>query len=195
MRPIWVKQRTLWNLFLLILLCSFFDVLGVQMLEEKSQARWPKEITVRSDTFRAQKFPENYLPKLFAFAKSEEDEKRAKAAAAIFLEYHCTGNGLGRLKKTEISQLIEKWDRFPQWKSFLEQMYSIWADVRYFPILQRKGEKESVTFENSWMEERTFGGTRGHEGTDLMTVFDEPGRYPAVSMTDGTVLHLSLIHI
>lgn len=189
MGPIWVKQRTLWNLFLLILLCSFLDVLGVQMLEEKSHARWPKEITVRSDAFRAQQFPENDLPKLFTFAKPEEEEKRAKAAAAIFLEYHCAGKGSGRGKKTEISQLIEKWEQFPQWKSFLKQMDSIWADVQYFPILQRTGEKESVTFENSWMEERTFGGKRGHEGTDLMTAFDEPGRYPAVSMTDGTVLH------
>lgn len=189
MGPIWVRRRTLWNLFLLILICSFFDALGIRILEEKNSARWPEDITIESDCFRAQQFPKNYLENLQMLSAPEKDEVRAKAAAAIFLEYHHTGNGSGRLEKKDLSKLIEKWDTFPQWNSFLEQMGAIWADIHYFPVLQGKGEKKSVTFENSWMEERTYGGKRGHEGTDLMTVLDEPGHYPAVSMTDGTVIH------
>ena len=76
--PIWVKQRTLWNLFLLILLCSFFDVLGVQMLEEKSQARWPKEITVRSDTFSGTEISGKLSSKAFCVCKIRRRWKRGQ---------------------------------------------------------------------------------------------------------------------
>lgn len=37
------------------------------------------------------------------------------------------------------------------------------------------------------MSERTFGGARGHEGTDIMLDPDKRGLFPVLSMTDGTV--------
>ena len=37
------------------------------------------------------------------------------------------------------------------------------------------------------MNERTFGGKRGHEGCDLMASVNERGIYPILSMTDGVV--------
>ena len=39
------------------------------------------------------------------------------------------------------------------------------------------------------MNERTYGGKRGHEGTDLMASKDVPGLYPVVSISDGTVMN------
>ena len=59
---------------------------------------------------------------------------------------------------------------------------AVWDDVRCFPVLE--GE---VSFENSWMFERSYGGTYGHEGTDLMPPENISGYYPVVSMTDGVV--------
>lgn len=44
-----------------------------------------------------------------------------------------------------------------------------------------------VMFEDSWMTQRTFGGERGHEGTDLMLDPDTRGLFPVLSMTDGIV--------
>lgn len=44
-----------------------------------------------------------------------------------------------------------------------------------------------AVFEDSWMSERTFGGARGHEGTDIMLDPDKRGLFPVLSMTDGTV--------
>lgn len=65
---------------------------------------------------------------------------------------------------------------------------SVWEDLAYFPIpLPRQGSSLSVSFENSWMFDRSFGGNRGHEGTDIMASLNERGRYPVVSMTDGVV--------
>lgn len=59
---------------------------------------------------------------------------------------------------------------------------AVWDDVRYFPV-----SAPGVCYENSWMFERTYGGLRGHEGTDLMPPENIAGYYPVVSMTDGVV--------
>ena len=41
--------------------------------------------------------------------------------------------------------------------------------VKYFPIPEsEKPGRKFVSFADSWMEERNYGGKRGHEGTDLM---------------------------
>ncbi|MEI3525953.1 MAG: hypothetical protein V8Q27_07420 [Eubacteriales bacterium] len=52
-------------------------------------------------------------------------------------------------------------------RRYYELYENIWKDLEYFPIPQWKERELPVTFENSWLIERTYGGTRGHEGTDL----------------------------
>lgn len=65
---------------------------------------------------------------------------------------------------------------------------AIWKDVTYFPIpLSTTHKNYRVTYEDSWMSERTYGGRRGHEGVDLMASKDTPGLYPVLSMTDGII--------
>lgn len=64
-------------------------------------------------------------------------------------------------------------------------------EVQYYPIPESTKEKElTVTCENSWMVERTYGGTRGHEGIDLMASKNIRGIYPVLSMTDGVITNL-----
>lgn len=58
----------------------------------------------------------------------------------------------------------------------------IWDDLECFPVAA-----SGICYENSWMFERTYGGLRGHEGTDLMPPENIPGHYRIVSMTDGVV--------
>lgn len=72
-------------------------------------------------------------------------------------------------------------------RRYYELYENIWKDLEYFPIPQWKEENLSVTYENSWLFERTYGGTRGHEGTDLMPPENESGVYPVISISDGTV--------
>lgn len=64
---------------------------------------------------------------------------------------------------------------------------AIWSDLQFFPVSASRGEKCSVSFENSWMAERTFGGRRRHEGTDIMASFNKRGHYPVISISDGTI--------
>ena len=71
----------------------------------------------------------------------------------------------------------------------LYELYeNIWKDLVNFPNKESTENEEAVvSYENSWMFERTYGGTYGHEGTDLMAGLQEPGYYPVVSISDGVV--------
>ncbi|GEM_PF-822841 len=73
-------------------------------------------------------------------------------------------------------------------KVFQEQLTAILDSLRCYPI--EKTYSSQVNYEDSWSYERTFGGNRRHEGTDLMAETDEPGRIPIVSMSDGVVSNL-----
>lgn len=83
----------------------------------------------------------------------------------------------------------EDWRRKKAEKIFGEEydaLYSqILSDIKCFPVLEENGY--CVSFEDSWMEGRSFGGKRGHEGTDLMPNEKERGKISIVSVSDGVV--------
>ncbi len=65
---------------------------------------------------------------------------------------------------------------------------AIRADLQLFPIPKSALHPQyAVSYEDSWMSARSFGGERGHEGTDLMLSPDRRGIFPVLSMTDGVV--------
>lgn len=65
---------------------------------------------------------------------------------------------------------------------------SFWKDLVYFPAAGKYREAGSrFFFENSWLEERNFGGNRVHEGCDIFGEKSVSGFYPVVSMTAGVV--------
>lgn len=72
-----------------------------------------------------------------------------------------------------------------------EKYYSyynaIFKDIEYFPVPEDISGGETISYVNSWFYERTYGGNRVHEGTDIMTSNNIPGYFPIVSITDGTV--------
>lgn len=63
------------------------------------------------------------------------------------------------------------------------------ADMVYFPVPESSHDKAryGVSFADSWMDSRKFGGERGHEGCDIMAAVNERGHYPVVSISDGIV--------
>lgn len=93
-------------------------------------------------------------------------------------EYTAGKRQLSATKKEQLAQMASA-------------VFQIWADVVYFPVpLSSTHPQYTVSFENSWLFERTFGGVRGHEGTDLMASEDTRGIYPVISCSDGTVEQL-----
>ena len=46
---------------------------------------------------------------------------------------------------------------------------AVWEDITYFPIPESAYDKErfSVSYADSWMDSRKFGGERTHEGCEI----------------------------
>ena len=66
-----------------------------------------------------------------------------------------------------------------QLKNYYE---AIWGNLQYFPVAS-----DDISYEDSWMDSRTYGGNRHHEGTDLFGPVSQSGYYPIISITDGIV--------
>ena len=64
---------------------------------------------------------------------------------------------------------------------------AILGDIRFFPVPYDIKNGVSVSYENSWGDQRNYGGKRSHEGTDIMAGNNVRGYFPVVSMTDGVV--------
>ena len=75
--------------------------------------------------------------------------------------------------------LLYKKDCYLQLKKYYE---AIWRNLQYFPVAS-----DDISYEDSWMDSRTYGGNRHHEGTDLFGPVSQSGYYPIVSITDGIV--------
>lgn len=75
-----------------------------------------------------------------------------------------------------------------EYKKLRNAYEMVFGDLKYFPIpLNTDPACPEVTYENGWMDTRTYGGERGHEGCDIMGSQRERGYYPVVSMSDGVV--------
>lgn len=73
-------------------------------------------------------------------------------------------------------------------KTLLENVEN---EVIYYPIPESIVDKSLKTsFVDSWMNERNYNGTSGHEGIDIMASVNQRGLYPVLSMTDGTITKL-----
>lgn len=74
---------------------------------------------------------------------------------------------------------------------FVTSYESIWKDVVYFPVPESTSDSNAtVSYVDTWGEKRSYGGERLHEGTDIMASINEPGKYPIVSVSEGTVSNL-----
>jgi murein DD-endopeptidase MepM/ murein hydrolase activator NlpD len=74
--------------------------------------------------------------------------------------------------------------------SFLElrKYYSaILQDIECYPVMTDSEDKTKTTFIDSWNMQRSYGGIRRHEGTDIMPENNIRGYYHVISMTDGMI--------
>ncbi len=86
--------------------------------------------------------------------------------------------------------------RFEEFEVIRGYVEAVWKDLERFPVGDIAGKPDaSVSFENSWMQSRTFGGERGHEGTDIMPSVNQRGIYPVYSMTDGVVENIGWLKL
>lgn len=130
---------------------------------------------------RRQQVPAELYETAAKYGEQSEFSKYEYLAAAILTEQ----TGQGELE--EYLKLLKQY--YPgKLQDILKIELAVWEDLKYFPVpLCETDDTLATSFENSWKFARNFGGKRQHEGTDIMALVNERGRYPIISMTDGTV--------
>lgn len=164
-------------LFLLV----FFAGIWIPRLEYGSEKSRLSEDILSSEGFRRQTVSEE------AMEQVRKMDAPGEALAVYWLESNF-GQEPFSLQPDETAAARKRWERAKGWGSYLAACQAVWDDLKYFPVAESSDNSRlSVSFEDSWMFDRSYGGERGHEGTDIMPSVNEPGRFPVVSMTDGTV--------
>lgn len=176
-------RRQVVNLLIGIFLLAFFISLWTGKLVEKGRETRLQENVVSGAAYRSQQIGDGFL----SFLQEQENPGRYVALYLLETNFGYEQRNMS-FSKRRFYTWEKKWKKKQGWQSYLAITSSIWDDVKYFPIPKGTSEQDyKVTYENAWMAERTYGGKRGHEGTDLMAKENVRGLYPVLSMTDGVV--------
>ncbi|MCI6004414.1 MAG: M23 family metallopeptidase [Blautia sp.] len=150
------------------------DMFLLTVIRERSRASGLNMDACEGEDFRKQQLKPEVYEKILKASETEGDF--AELLTAVMLN--------GDFKPTAVCT-----DRIPYLKykrrefNMLKSCYeAVWSDLQYFPI-----PSGDISYENTWLDSRDYGGERLHEGTDLFGKVKISGYYPVVSMTDGTV--------
>ena len=168
---------------LFVFLAAFFCQIGLHEVYEEGKSERLHANTVQTAAFRRQYVTEE----MESYIQKAEDPGRD--LGIYWLETKFGYETFPWQISGETFQEREKrWKRNPSYESYRNTCRAIWNTVKYFPIPEsEKPGRKFVSFADSLMEERNYGGKRGHEGTDLMAGENVRGLYPIISITDGTV--------
>lgn len=181
-----MKKRWEHKLLVLVALLALFDMLGIASLQERARLCRLDDQTITRDSFRAQQLN----PELIAYLHSC---KNPGETAGLFLLETNLGYASfrGTYSESRFRQIRQFWAASDFYETYVSNCSSIWEDVKYFPVPESTEEDSlTVSFSDTWYKERTFGGKRNHEGTDIMASENEPGLYPVLSMTDGEITRI-----
>ena len=166
---------------MLLFLLVFFTGIWIPRLEYSSEKSRLSDGILFSDGFRRQTVSKEAMEKL------RKIEAPGETLAVYWLESEF-GRESFPVTGEKTSAARKRWERAKGWGEYLSACQAVWDDLAYFPVAESsEGKRLTVSFEDSWMFDRSYGGERGHEGTDIMPSVNEPGVFPVVSMTDGIV--------
>ncbi len=172
-----MNQKRIFWIFVLFLLASL-DVMFIRRIEQNQRdARQESQLSNEEEALavlRALQLPAEVL------AQFDGDQQAEQILAYLF----CQSKRPSDLKQWCQSQQEAEPQLYDRYAAMIRQIF---ADAVYFPIPQAADEEVCVAYENSWQSQRTYGGTRGHEGCDLMASVQQRGYYPVVSVSDGVV--------
>lgn len=178
-RIIWTgprKRRFLLLFFLTALLLFLILVFGYV----KRYFTWNKEL-LKTESFRAMRLSEELIQESGELSEKTGISK-GRLLALAFAENG--GKFPAHMQKFSSLEKLAAWAgrvRPLEYEMLNGAFQAVWDDVECFPV------KCPVSFEDSWMAMRTYGGERGHEGVDLMPPVNQRDFYPVFSMTDGIV--------
>lgn len=166
-----------------IFLLAFFAVLNTGVLISVSGFQRLQKPVVSQPDFRRQPVSET----MQVYLKQATDPGRDVGLYWMATDFE-NRRFPGKVSPSGFQKLYRQWRNQTGWDAYVQSCRAIWNDVKYFPIPQSLDDTEDkISYVDSWMFERNYGGKRGHEGTDIMAEKNTPGHYPVVSMTDGVV--------
>lgn len=182
------------GLLLMVLLLLTEAILltqGEELLRAESVLAEFTDDACESDGFRTMKIDAKVYDWICKTA-NQNDSSPYPLMASLYYDHDFKQLGIKDVQAQEaklLASCARKQERKPEALTALAAAYAaVWADVQVFPVPESlTNTAATISFENSWQEARTYGGTRMHEGTDLMAGVNKRGYYPVVSMTDGTV--------
>lgn len=143
-----------------------------------------------SDMFRKMKITEkNYSDIETLAAKTDETYEKVLATVLIYYKYNLPTDIESEFDTEKYKLCKRYYDKNykDEYKSIINSIEAIWKNVVYFPIPKSQKSSIWVNYIDSWGYERTYGGNRVHEGTDLMADNNKRGYLPIVSMTNGVI--------
>ena len=143
----------------LLFLPVFFCAVWIPKLSDMSKSSRLSADTAMSARFRCQ--PVNKR----VFEVIRDMESPGEYLAVYWLE-----SGFGeqdcKIDPDEIVSLRKRWERAEGWGEYLSACESVWDDLVYFPTAA--SPKINVSFEDSWMYDRTYKKERVNEWTDII---------------------------
>lgn len=180
-----VRRKKVHNLILFNLLLVLFLVIGIHELLLQERYLRLQETIIQQDGFRRQSLTEDSLK----YIQTIKDPGEYLGLYWLETDFGKTIPSLSPSQES-FENRAQMWKKQSSWPAYVGACRSIWNEIKYFPIPEPSEDtKAGVSFVDSWMFERNYGGKRGHEGTDIMPEVDKRGYYPIVSMTDGVVRH------
>ena len=173
----------------LLLFSLLFSAILLGQLKEWSLITRLTQSTVSSMDFRSQPLSEERLE------EAKEMDSPGEMLGVCMLETDFGRADTDRTLK-ELRKEKNRWEQRPGWDSYAAACRAVWDDLKYFPVAEASNRTGmTVSFVNSWMFDRDYGGSRWHEGTDIMPSVSERDLYPVVSMTDGTVRNMGWLEL
>lgn len=179
------------RMLLLLAALVLFHVLLLESIEERLRQINCFPYETAHVNFRNHQVPEELLDALLDDPDADLDR-----FCDLLAMYFASDESVTDLELLEKEAAYAKKYQPEAFRSIRDAVCAVWSDLRRFPVGAVSGNPEAgVAFENSWMQSRTFGGERGHEGTDIMASVNQRGIYPIYSMTDGVVENIGWLRL
>ena len=163
-------------LFVLILALAFFSAAMSNYLIAN-----PDYTQLDAYTWESEEFRNMELGPLVA----QQEELDPQMIAALMVENDYDLTELSSLEFTSGPVMARKPEAYRKLTTAYE---TVVQDLKYFPIPDNLNEGGAeISYENCWMDTRTYGGERGHEGCDIMANGAERGYFPVISISDGVI--------
>lgn len=168
---------------LLLFLLAFVLLTGIlkSQLYHHGKLGNLSDTLLTSDRFRQMELSRENLEILAEFQSKGYSPGRILSVLLPWNDFRTSPASLWTLEEYEKAFLEFSTYRGENLQKVQTGFLAIWDDLKVFPV------ETAVSYENSWMSERNYGGSRDHEGCDLMPPKNQRELYPILSITDGTV--------